>query len=79
MFRLSRATIALTLLSACDPAYTPPPEVARVGGYPVFATPYGWKIRSGADVIVCRKNTETDCYWSLRNFQSARIKQDDMQ
>lgn len=83
MFKATHAVIALVALSACDPNYTPPPEVARVEhafrSYPVLDTPYGWKVKAGGDMIPCRRDTEKDCYWSLRNFVSARIKQDDME
>ncbi|WP_126979350.1 hypothetical protein [Frigidibacter oleivorans] len=66
----------LTLAACVATAPAPPdPQIGEVEfageTYPVFATPYGWRVRVDDVTVACRRDTLEDCYWSMRNRRTA--------
>ena len=78
------AILGFAALAACTAAPSAPP-VGSVGyGGETYAiraladNPAVWRIEVDGQIVTCRAPTETDCYWSLRNFLHAQDVLDDL-
>ena len=78
--RAFAATLAIAL-AGCTPSPTAPQvgTVAFAGQtYPIRQVARGWQLIADGTAITCRKATETDCYWSLRNWLHAQDALDEL-
>lgn len=78
--------LPVLLLAGCiAPPSSPPPSpdgasLSYLGEvYPIEATAYGWQIRVDGNRVSCRQPTTEDCYWSLRNYRTARARLADIE
>ena len=83
--RLSTILIPLALTTACS---LPEPDRPIVGEisfatntYPIRAASADgtvWQVMIDGLPVTCRKATQDDCYWSLRNYLAAQEALDDL-
>ena len=83
--RLLSALTIFTLTTACSLQEPDRPIVGEVSfasnTYPIRAgTADGtvWQVMVDGLPVVCRKPTQDDCYWSLRNHLAAQEALDDL-